>query len=361
MFARVRAEVSAPALAANLRALSAHAGARVLLPVKANAYGHGLELVARLSEGLPEVWGYGVATPLEAAALRASGVRKPVLLLTPAAPEELSELLALDVQLTVSSAQEAARLPAGARAHLKINTGMNRLGVRPEEALELARQLQARGQLAALFTHFASSEGPDLESAEAQLARFRAITTQLPGVMAHASNSGAVYSFGPRAAFDLIRPGIASYGYAPEAHLRGHISLTPALTLRARVNHLHSVPAGEGVSYGALWTAARDTRVAVLGLGYADGYPRPATGQARVRLSGVWRPVLGRICMDQCMADASGLDVAVGDWAEVFGPGEVDADTVAGWAGTISYEVLTGLGGRVEREAAVTPPVVQAR
>ena len=355
MLPRARADVSAAALAANLRLLSAHAGAPVLLPVKANAYGHGLTLVARATEHLPSVWGYGVATPQEAAELRAAGVTKPVLLLTPAAPEELAELVALGVQLTISNGEEAARLPSGARAHLKVNTGMNRLGARPDQAVELARQLQARGQLVAVFTHFASSEGPDLTSADRQLAAFEAVLSALPGVTAHASNSGAVFNYGPRAAFDLVRPGIASYGYAPEPHLRGRLPLTPALTLLARVNLLQTVPAGESVSYGALWTAQRETRVAVLGLGYADGYPRPATGRARVCLGGEWRPVLGRICMDQCLVDVTGLDVAVGDWAEVLGPGEVNADTVAGWAGTISYEVLTGLGGRVERSLRAEP------
>ncbi len=355
MLSRARAEVSPAALVQNLRALSAHVGAPVLLPVKANAYGHGLALVGRATEGLDVVWGYGVATPLEAAELRAAGVRKPVLLLTPADGSELAELVALDVRVTVSSAEEAARLPVGARAHLKVNTGMNRLGALPDTAVLVARQLQARGQLEGVFTHFAASEGPDLESADRQLARFVGVRAALPGVMAHVSNSGAIFNYGARAAFDLVRPGIASYGYAPEPHLRGQLPLRPALTLRARVNLLQTVAAGEGVSYGALWTAERETRVAVLGVGYADGYPRPATGRARVRVAGEWRPVLGRICMDQCMVDVTGLDVQVGDWVEVFGPDEVTADTVGDWAGTISYEVLTGLGARVERVLAAEP------
>ena len=349
---RARALISPDALRHNLEVLSRHAGAPVLLPVKADAYGHGAALVARATAGLPQVWGYGVATPGEALELAALKLGKPTLLLTPAAPDELDELAALGVRVTVSTLEEARALPRGARAHLKINTGMNRLGARPEAAPGIARELEGKGALEGIFTHFAASEGPDLTSARRQLEIFRAAASDLPPALRHASNSGGVFSFGPEAAFDLIRPGIAAYGYAPDAHLKGRLPLRPVMRLEARINHLLRVPAGESVSYGALWTAARETEVAVIGMGYADGYPRPATGKAHASVRGELRPVLGRICMDQFMLDVTGLGVRPGEWVELLGPGGVDADTVGEWAGTISYEVLTGLGRRVERALA---------
>ncbi len=349
---RARARISVDALRHNLEVLSERAGAPVLLPVKADAYGHGAPLVARATAGLPQVWGYGVATPGEALELASLSLGKPTLLLTPAAPEELAELAGLGVRVTVSTLEEARALPKGARAHLKINTGMNRLGVRPEAAPGVARELEKKGVLEGIFTHFASSEGPDLAGARGQLEIFRAASAKLPPALRHASNSGAVFNFGPEAAFDLIRPGIAAYGYAPDAHLRGQLPLRPALRLEARVNHVHTVPVGESVSYGALWTATQETEVAVIGMGYADGYPRPATGRAQISVRGKLRPVLGRICMDQVMLDVTGLGVRPGEWVELLGPGGVDADRVAEWAGTISYEVLTGLGRRIERTLA---------
>lgn len=349
MLPRAQAFISQRALRANLEVLSRHAGAPVLLPVKADAYGHGAVLVARAVEELPTLWGFGVASGGEALELLGAGVRKPILLLTPAPIEDLRELAALGVRVTVGSLGEARELPPSARVHLKVNTGMNRLGVRPEEAVGLAWALHERGLLEGVFTHFASSEGPDLTSARAQLELFRAVVDGAPPVLAHASNSGGVFSFGREAAFDLIRPGIAAYGYAPDVSLAGRLPLTPALRLSARVGHVHTVRAGEAVSYGALWRAQRDTEVAVVGAGYADGYPRTATGKAHVLVRGEARPVLGRICMDQCMVDVTGLNVTVGEWVELLGPGPISADEVGAWAGTISYEILTGLGRRVAR------------
>ncbi|AFZ65973.1 alanine racemase [Deinococcus peraridilitoris] len=349
MLPRAEALISQAALQQNLQLLSRHAGAPVLLPVKADAYGHGAVLVSRAVDELPELWGYGVASADEALELIEAGVRKPVLLLTPAPGEDLPELSKLGVRVTVSSARELRGLPASARVHLKVNTGMNRLGVRPAEAADVAHALAARGQLEGIFTHFASSEGPDLTRAEAQLSAFREVLSTAPRVLAHACNSGGVFNFGRRAAFDLIRPGIAAYGYAPDAHLKGQLPLQPVLRLRARIGHVHRVQAGEAVSYGALWRAERESEIAVLGIGYADGYPRPATGRAQVIVHGEMRPVVGRICMDQCMVDVSGLNVQPGGWVEVLGPGPIDADHVGEWSGTISYEVLTGIGRRVRR------------
>jgi len=348
---RARAHVSADALAHNLTLLGDRAGVPLILPVKANAYGHGLKEVLAASRERPEVWGYAVAMPLEAADLVALNPGRPVLLLTPAAPDEMQELSDLGVLMNVSGEEEAAALPAHARVHLKVDTGMNRLGARPEQAADLGRKLLERGQLAGVYTHLASADDPDLSSARRQLDLFAAVCAELPGVPAHAANGAGVLAFGRLPGMALARPGLASYGYAPP-HL--DIGLRPVMTLRARVGAVHTVRAGESVSYGGLWTARYDTRAATVQLGYADGYPRNATGQAQVRVQGERRDVLGRICMDQFMLDVSGLEVKAGDWLEIWGEHSVHAAEVAAWGGVAEYELLTGVGARVER--TLEPP-----
>ncbi|MEW6421782.1 MAG: alanine racemase [Deinococcota bacterium] len=351
MQARAQALISESALRRNLTALTRRAGTRLLLPVKADAYGHGMAIVARLAARHPDVWGFAVAVPREAAALADLGLGKPVLLLTPPTPEELGPLADLGVRLPVASLAEAEALPAHARAHLKVDTGMNRLGARPGEAIQVGQRLAERGLLEGIYTHFATADEPDLSFAREQFARFQEVLAALPPVLAHAANGGGVLSFGPLPGLSLARPGLAAYGFAP-AHLRGVAPLTPVMTLRARVTHVHVVYPGESVSYGGLWRAERETTVATVGIGYADGYPRNATGKACVLVQGERRPVLGRICMDQMMVDVTGLEVGIGDWVEVWGRGEITVTDVAEWSGTVEYEVLTGLGARVERMAA---------
>ncbi|MVN86611.1 alanine racemase [Deinococcus sp. HMF7620] len=350
--ARARAVINPHALRANLGALAGRAGAALLLPVKANAYGHGLEEVARVAAAHPGVWGLAVATPREAAALAALNLGRPVVLLTPPMPHEVGPLADLGVRLPVASVPEADALPPHARAHLKVDTGMNRLGARPEDAAAVGRRLAERGLLEGAYTHLATADEPDLSFAHEQLRRFAAVLAALPPtptpLLTHAANGGGVLSFGALPGMALARPGLATYGFAPP-HLRGLLPLRPVMTLQARVTHLHTAYAGETVSYSGLWRAARDTLVATVGMGYADGYPRNATGHAQVLLGGQWRPVLGRICMDQLMVDVTGLAVRVGDWATLWGPADVTVTDVAAWGGTVEYEVLTGLGDRVER------------
>lgn len=348
MHPRAVAQISASALAHNLTALAARSGTPLLLPVKANAYGHGMELVAGVAARHPDVWGLAVTTPQEAITL-ARQTHRPVLLLTPPSPNELSRLADLGVRLPVASLEEADALPAHAQAHLKVDTGMNRLGARPETAIEVGRRLAERGQLEGIYTHFANADEPDLTFAREQLARFRTVLDALPPALAHCANSGGVLSFGVLDGMRLARPGLAAYGYAPE-HLRGVCDLKPVMTVQARVTQRHTALAGETVSYGRLWRAEQDTELAVVGIGYADGYPRKATGRASVLIGGELRPVRGRVCMDQMMVDVTGLDVRVGDWAEIWGTGPITGTQVGEWGDLIEYELLTGVGDRVERQ-----------
>lgn len=350
MLARSQAQISVSALQHNARLLARQAGARLIAPVKANAYGHGLEVVVRALEGLPEVWGFAVAMPREAQALMKVSPGKPVLLLTPAAPEEFAELADLGVRLSVSTAAEVAALPGNAKVHLKVETGMNRSGARPIEAVRLGQQLADLGILEGVYTHFARADEPDLGPTRQQLELFQTVLVQLPSVLAHAANGGGVLGLGQIEGLSLARPGLALYGYAPE-HLSELLPLRPALRLTARIGSLHRVYTGETISYGGLYTADHDQDIATVQFGYADGYPRNATLKAHCVVAGQVRPVRGRICMDQFMLDVSGLSVKVGDWVEVWGSGAVTLGDVAAWGDTVEYEVLTGLGERVERVA----------
>ncbi|MDV6374640.1 alanine racemase [Deinococcus arenicola] len=350
LHARAHARTSAAALEGNLRALSRRAGVPLLLPVKANAYGHGMDIVTRIAARHPDVWGLAVATPQEAGQLAALNPGKPIVLLTPPRPAEIPVLADLGVRLPVASLAEAEALPPHARAHLKVDTGMNRLGARPEDAVAIGQRLHERGLLEGIYTHFATSDELDLSFAHEQFERFQGVLAQLPPVLAHASNGGGILSLGALPGMRLARPGLASYGFAPP-HLGGVLPLVPVMTLEAEITHLHTARAGESVSYGGLWHAPRDTLLATVGFGYADGYPRNATGQAQVMVGGERRPVVGRICMDQCLVDVTGLDVKVDDVVRFWGPDDLTVSEVAAWSDTIEYEVLTGLGSRVERLA----------
>lgn len=350
MTPRVIAEIHFKHLLSNLKALSREAGgAQVLLPVKANAYGHNAALVVRHTTDWKVIWGYAVASPEEALEIMPL-TRKPVLLLTPAAFEDGAQLAKQGIRLAISSLEELLYLPAGARVHLKVNTGMNRLGMRPAEVVQLAQKAQHRGVIVeGVFSHFASADAEDLESAKAQLKLFQQVKDDLEhggmkDVIYHISNSAGTEAFGKAAALDLIRPGIAAYGFTTRP--QAGVDLKPVLRLLARIGYLHTMQPGEKVSYGELWTAQKETRVATLHIGYADGYPRPATGHARARIKGEWREVIGRICMDQCMLDVTGLDVQLGDYAEVMGFDGVTAHDLAPHANTIAYEVMTGINAR---------------
>ncbi|MFC6590838.1 alanine racemase [Deinococcus lacus] len=345
---RAQALISESALHHNLRLLSARAAAPLLLPVKANAYGHGLETVARLAAPWPEVWGFGVATPDEAHAVADLNLGKPVLLFGGSYPHEWPELAARGVRLTVSTLEAARTLPPGAQAHLKVNTGMHRLGAAPAEAAQAGHALAQRGQLEGLYTHFLASEEEDPARSVEQLRLFLQVAAKLPRALLHCANSGSVLRHGALAGMDLARPGLASYGVMP-APLSSGTGLRPVMTLRAPITHIHTVPAGDTVSYGGLWQAPKDSVVATVAAGYADGYPRGQTNPS-VRVAGDLRPVLGRICMDQLMVDVTGLTVQPGDWVTLWGEeSEPPLSEVVTASGIMEYELLTGVASRVIR------------
>lgn len=340
-------EVDLAALAANARAIRAAARGAALLPmVKADGYGLGAVPVARALEGL-DPWGYGVATVEEGIELREAGIRRPLLVLTPAS------LAFQDVyrEHSLTAVVDDPVVAAGWNGsyHVEVDTGMGRCGVPWDGADALARFRSPH--LEGAFTHFYAADA-DPESVELQWDRFRRALAALGSRprLVHAANSAAALRLRER--LDLVRPGIFLYGGAAGAGLP---LPRPVAALRAPVVSLRRVAAGATVSYGAEWTAPRPTVVATLAVGYADGVPRAVQGRAHVLLGGRRCPVVGRVTMDFLMVDVGAgghTDVQVGDVATLIGSdrgGEITVDEFAAWAGTISYEVLVRLGRRLHR------------
>ncbi|MDI1466198.1 alanine racemase [Catellatospora sp. KI3] len=360
-----QAEVDLAAVAHNVGVLAAHTPAAVMAVVKADAFGHGMLPVARAALAAGATW-LGVATAAEALALRAAGVRAPVLSWLHSPRTDFAELVAADVDVSVPSVAHLDAVATGAhqagrpaQVHLKIDTGMARNGADPAEwpqlvtraaALERAGLVRVHG----IWSHLYEADRPGSPGTTAQQDAFasaliRAMAAGLRPPLRHLANSAAVFST-PSTHYDLVRTGLALYGVEPVPG-REH-DLRPALTVTTEVAAVRRVPAGTGVSYHHAYKTARPTTLALLPLGFGDGLPRVTAGRAEVLLGGRRCRVVGRICMDQCVVDAGDLPVAAGDPVTVFGPGELGEPTVAdwaGWAGTNPHEILTGLGGRIPR------------
>lgn len=358
------AVVDLAALGANLRTVRELVGPErhVLAAVKANAYGHGLVPVAQRLESLGVEW-FGVATPSEALALRSAGIAAGVLLLGPVRqPDVITRLADAGVSLTLTdsdalSALQAADLPRKLSLQIGVDTGMARLGRPPEETAALAAQVHAdpRLELTGVWTHFADSDSPDRTFTLLQLERFQQALTALERdgtlpPLVHAANSAAIVAY-PEAHFNMVRAGIILYGH----HASGHIEeLSPVLTqvmrLEAPITFVKRVGAGTQVSYGGLWRAPEDTTIATVRIGYADGYPRQLTGHGWVSLRGRRCEVVGRVCMDQLMIDVGHVpNVNAGERVTLWGEGGPNAERLAEAFGTVSYELLTGVGERVPR------------
>ncbi|MFJ1705879.1 alanine racemase [Kitasatospora sp. NPDC088346] len=364
------AVVDLAAVAHNTELLAARARGALMAVVKADGFGHGAVQVARTALAHGASW-LGVTSTAEALALRAEGITAPVLSWMHLPDEDFTPALLAGVDLAVSSpvhlagiAACAARGGVAARVHLKADTGLRRNGAAPADWPALvrhARALETRGLLAVrgLWSHLVSPDGPGPGTA-AQVAAFeRAVATArdagLRPELLHLANSAACLA-APATHFDLVRAGLGLYGVEP---VPGRVfGLRPAMTLRARAIMARPVTAGEGVSYGHEYTAARDGTLLLVPLGFADGVPRAASGRARMWVAGERRPVAGRIAMDQCVLDAGALPVGIGEDVVVFGPGDRGEPTAADWArwaGTNPHEVLTGIGARVPRRYLPVP------
>ena len=369
------ARIDTAAVAHNVSLLNALAGpARLCVVVKADGYGHGAVEVSRvaLAAGASHL---AVALVEEGIELRTAGVEAPVLLLSEPPADALAEAWAWDLTPTlyhpeaVARAAEAVGRDGRWGVHVKVDTGMHRVGATPQDAVALAAAVLGSGNLVleGVFTHLAVADEPGRPETAQQLERFAAVVGAMrdagidPGIV-HAANSAGLIAH-PAARLDMARVGIAAYGIAPSPALEGRVDLRPAMSVHAEVSHVATVHAGEGISYGLRHVVDVDTTVAVLPLGYADGVRRalgPAGGS--VLIGGVRRPIRGSVTMDQTIVevgpagDPSVVPVQRGDEVVLLGsqsgPGGTDRVTASEWAeriGTIAYEVVCGFGARLPR------------
>lgn len=354
-------EVNLGQLRRNLEAIRTRVPPAKVMPIlKANAYGHGLDGVAKFIADFCDY--IGVATLEEGSHLRQIGVDKPILVMGGTLPEQIPWFLRYDLTLTASSADllraaEEYAAPSGQRirAHLKVDTGMERVGVRDTEAepfLELSLACK-NVEIEGIYSHYANADSPDLTHAKLQLERFNEVLrfyekhSLPPPPLRHISNSGGILQL-PESNFDMVRPGLLFYGVYPALDIPRAVDVKPALTWRSRVAYSKVTPPGRPLSYGSLWQAERPTRIVTVPCGYADGYFRRMSGRARVLVNGKSYPQVGRICMDQFMAEAGDDAIALGDPVILLGEG-ITAHDFAEWTGTSAYEVLTSISARVPR------------
>ncbi len=347
---RAWVDVDLAALVENARNVARIAGTRLLPVVKANAYGVGAVAACKALEPL-EPWGYGVATLEEGAELRGAEITRPILVFLPGRPDLFAALREHRLTPALGDAPTIrAWCEQAGPFHLEIDTGMGRSGVRWDEIDALAGALDVP-QFEGCFTQFHSADRQD-GTTELQCARFVEAVARLPRrpPLLHVANSAAALR-DRKYAFDLVRPGVYLYGGSPGDGLQEGRAV---VSLRSRVLAVRRVRAGESVSYGAFWTALRDTTIATLGIGYADGLRRGLglTGRSRVLLNGTRCPIVGLVTMDLTMIDVGEMPVAVGDVATLVGEapgGRVTLEEFAAWSGALQRELLTGLGPRLPR------------
>jgi alanine racemase len=353
------ATVSLGRLRANLAAVRAHVGkAQVMAVLKANAYGHGLEAVARCLE--PQADALGVALVEEGIALRRLGITKPILVMGGTWTRQIPLFLEHDLAITVPSIArlrdvEDAASAAGkvARAHLKIDTGMERIGVRWYNAQSLLEESvrTAHVRIEGVYSHFANADAEDLSHARLQMERFAEVLRfyerrSLSVPTRHFANSAAILRM-PESHLDMVRPGILLYGVYPY-----HGAPRTALSWRTRVVYFKIVEPGSPVSYGSTWKSDHRVRVVTVPVGYGDGYFRSMSNRAHVLLRGRREPQVGAICMDQMMVNIEWGEGWNGDEVVLIGEqgdARVTVEDLAEWAGTIPYEILTAINGRVPR------------
>ena len=356
--------VDLDAITHNLGAIRKRVGVPVMGIVKAEAYGHGLVPVARhlQAQGVDQL---GVAFLEEGIALREAGITLPILVLGGIFGPQAADLIAHDLEVTVSSLDKLRQVEAAAGSlgrkatvHLKVDTGMERIGVHSYSCAALIEAAVASQwcTIKGIYSHLACSDDPSSPMTALQVERFAEACAHFerlgaPMPLRHLANSGGVLHF-PETWLDMVRPGIVLYGVLPDPASQRSMDLRPALSLVSQVVYFKVVRAGNPVSYGATWAPAADTRVVTVPIGYGDGWPRALSSRGQVLVRGHRYPVVGRICMDQFMVDI-GCDSAWNEDEVVLvgtsGAEKITVEDVALAAGTIGYEILTGLNGRIPR------------
>jgi alanine racemase len=366
MIRRTRVEIDLAAIVANARAVREVAATALYAVVKADGYGHGAVAVAKALADARAADGFCTSLVEEGVALREAGITAPILVMGPSQVGGEDEMVEARLTPVISSHEELAALAHVSRArgnyeaHLKVDTGMGRLGVPSERAAELAVEAGRNGiAIVGLMTHFACADSDDPNDPDSmtrrQLARFAEVDRAVvaagaPVRVRHAANSSAALLF-PEARFDLVRTGIAIYGNGHWASdRRGHM----AMRFVTAIAQVRQIPKGASVGYGATWHAPRDSRVAILPCGYADGLPRSASGHAEVAIHGKRVPLVGRVSMDIAVADVTDIPAAqVGDPVVLLGKASggvsITAAEYAAWCGLSEYEVTCGMSKRVPR------------
>jgi len=361
------AEIDLDAIRHNAQLLKP-SGAELMAVVKADGYGHGAVPVATAALGSGATW-LGVALVEEGIALREGGIEAAILVFTEFPPGSEKDALAAGLTPTLYTEPGLARLAEAAHAlgdarigaHMKLDTGMHRVGLAPEDAAPFAARIEEAGlRVDGVWTHLAKAEDLGDPSAGRQLTVFGEAMDSLAAAgigvrYRHAANSAATILL-PESHLDLVRVGAALYGLSPGPGGMGSVqllNLRPAMSLRSRVGLTKRVSAGEGVSYGLQYRLERDSTIATVPIGYADGYARALSDRGAVLIRGRRYPIAGAVTMDQLMVDCGDDEIEVGDEVVLFGSqgdDEITADEVASWSGTIGYEVVCAVSGRVPRE-----------
>ena len=363
------AEIDLRSINANLRSIRRKIGAHPLIMavVKANAYGHGvLPVVGSILKNKTAQY-FGVAIVEEGIEIRRAGVTSPIHVFTAPDKNQIDDYLRHNLELTLCDASTARRLNDRARrlrkkavVHIKIDTGMGRIGIAPDDAIPFVMKIHTAYPnifIKGIWTHFATSDEKDLSYAYTQLHVFQSIITklELQGIhipLVHCANSGAILQM-PEATFDMVRPGIMMYGYTPSLDTKKTIPLRPALSFKTKVGFIKRVEKGTSISYNRRYTAKKRTTIASVAVGYADGYFRLLTNKSHAVIKGKKYPIVGTICMDQMMIDVGNASVKVGD--EVVLIGRSGRTVLSGWdiartLGTIPYEVTCAISHRVPRK-----------
>jgi alanine racemase len=364
-------EVNLDNIVDNMKNMKAniHRDTKMTAVIKADGYGHGSIDIAKALEPLDFMYGFAVATAEEAFILRNAGIKLPILIIGYTFPYSYEKLIQKDVRMavfrydTIHELSEAAKKNGiKAKVHIKVDTGMGRIGITPdEEGIKFVKALMAEEniEIEGIFTHFARADEYDKTSANRQIDLFKGFIQRLENELGlfipvkHCANSAGILEM-PETDMDMVRAGITLYGLYPSDEVsRTAVELKPALSLYSRVVYVKTLHAGQSVSYGGTFTASQDTKVATIPLGYADGYPRSLSGKGYVLIRGHKAGILGRVCMDQFMVDVTDIpDVVAGDKVTLIGydgDEHISAETLGDLSGRFNYELVCDLNKRLPR------------
>lgn len=367
-YGRVWAQVDLKAIKANICAMKKNLNedTKLMAVIKTDGYGHGAVPIAEMLDEESYVWGYAAATAEEAFELRENGIKKPILILGYTFAEDFERLIAEEVRLSVFSYETAKQISdvAGkmgktAYIHIKIDTGMHRIGLMPEDCVDPVCRIAKLPNLSleGIFTHFARADEEDKENAAAQYQAFDSVLQKLEdqGItfpMRHCANSAATLEL-PQYQLDMVRAGITLYGLWPSDEVKRDFPLCPALSLYSHIVYIKTLEKGNAISYGGTFVTERTTRVATIPVGYGDGYPRSLSNKGYVLINGKRAPILGRVCMDQFMVDVTDIPEAKElDLVTLIGEdhGErITVEELGDLSGRFNYEFVCDLGKRVPR------------